>query len=333
MRSARPSGPVAAVLLAGAGALLVAGWLAWPSGERPPLDEVELARERLGIPLDSRRVALPDGISLHVVLAGPETGPPVLLLHGFPELWWTWEAQIDHLAAAGFRVAAPDLRGFNRSDKPPGPADYTASTLTSDAAALLDALGWPSAFVAGHDVGAGVVWRLVFEHPTRVRRAVVFNVGHPRAWEAARPEDDPGSVSWYRAFFRLPWLPELAARAGDWWLLARSLQRTARPGAFAPPAMDVFKTAWARENAISTMIHLYRAPQEPWSPPGDGAPAVPVRMVYGLEDAFIPRRHATLTREILGPDAVVEVPGAGHWILLEKPAFTSDVMVEYFGAR
>jgi pimeloyl-ACP methyl ester carboxylesterase len=310
-------------------ALLGLVWAAWRSGDRLPVDEVAIAEARLGLDLERRMV--PTGeVVLHVVLAGPETGPPVVLLHGFPELWYSWHREMGILAHAGYRVIAPDLRGYNRSDKPKGADAYGASYAT-DVIGLLDTLGIQRAFVAGHDVGAGVAWSLVFFHPERVRRAVMLSSPHPLAWERARPQDDPESISWFRSFFKLPFLPELVARTGGWWLLTRNLQRTSKPGTFQGETLMVFQAAWARDNAISTMINVYRAEFRREPLPNEGRPSVPVRYVFGGHDAYIPKQASRLTAELIGDAAVVELPEGTHWLPLEEPERIGALLVDFFG--
>lgn len=315
----------AAVLVA----LLGLGYAAWRSGDRRPVDEVAIARARTGLALESRHVDAGE-VTLHVVLAGPEDGPPILLMHGFPELWFSWHAVIPPLVRAGYRVIAPDLRGYNRSDKPPGRDEYSGDHFARDALGLLDALGIARAFVAGHDVGAGVAWALVFQHPERVRRAVILSSPHPFAWERADPNDDAASISWFRTFFQLPFVPELASRSGGWWLLTRNLQQTSRPGVFEGETLAVFQSAWARDNAISTMINVYRSGFRSRGLPEDGRPPVPVLFVYGGRDAFMPRRASEITAEILGDDAAVELPDASHWLLLEEPERVAALMNDFF---
>jgi pimeloyl-ACP methyl ester carboxylesterase len=308
-------------------ALTVCVAVAWYSGERPPVDEVAKAERALGMKLATRRIEVSD-VTLHVVSAGPADGPPVLLLHGFPEFWYSWRHQLAALARAGFRVLVPDLRGYNRSDKPSDPNVYSPDHFVADALGLLDALQVEQAFVAGHDVGGGTTWRLALMHPERVRKAVIFNAAHPLASSQARPQDDADTVSWFRAFFRLPWLPELVARSGGWWLLSKNLRDTSRPGTFGDPVLDVYKSAWNRGNAISTMINSYRAPFV--AVPDSAVLEVPVRVVWGANDAFFSARAASLTSEIVGAEAFVEISDATHWILLEEPERTSWEMIDFF---
>jgi pimeloyl-ACP methyl ester carboxylesterase len=312
-------------------ALAGIGWAAWRSGDRPPVDELAIAEARLGIDLQARLVPT-GGAALHVVFAGPEAGEPVLLLHGFPELWYSWHGVMGELARAGYRAIAPDLRGYNRSEKPPGSDAYGGVPYARDVLGLLDALQIQRTFLAGHDVGGGVAWRLVFEAPERVRRALILSAPHPQAWQRANPRDDPDSISWFRTFFQLPLLPELVSRAGGWWLLSRTLRRTSRPGTFEGETLTVFQSAWARDNAISTMLNTYRADWTPVALPPDGRPSVPVRYVTGGSDAYIPHAAVEVTAEFLPPGAVVELPEASHWLLLEEPERVGELMVEFFGA-
>src|SRR3990172_5332790 len=158
-------------------ALLALGVLAiFAASAAPPVDAVAEGQRAIGVPLESSRVET-NGIRLHVVRAGPEDGPPVVLLHGFPEFWVAWQAQIAPLARAGFRVIVPDQRGYNASDKPAQVEAYRMQALEDDVLGLLDAFGYETAFLAGHDLGAWVAWHLVIFHPERFRRAVIFNSG------------------------------------------------------------------------------------------------------------------------------------------------------------
>ena len=110
------------------------------------------------------------GLRLHVVAAGPDDGPLIILLHGFPEFWYGWRHQIGPLAEAGFRVVAPDQRGYNESDKPEGIAAYGLDELAADVAAIADAFGRETFDLVGHDWGGVVAWWTALRYPLRVRR-------------------------------------------------------------------------------------------------------------------------------------------------------------------
>ena len=152
-----------------------------------------------------------------------------------------------------------------------------------------------------------------------------------RGSSRAAPQDDAASISWFRTFFKLPFLPELVSRSGGWWLLTRNLQRTSRPGVFEGETLAVFQSAWARDNAISTMINVYRSGFRRQPLPEDGRPPVPVRYVFGGRDAYIPHEASLITAEVLGQDAVVELPEASHWLLLEEPERIGQLMLAFFG--
>ncbi len=183
------------------------------SGNQPERDEVAAARASLGLELDARRIDVGE-VSLHTVIAGPEDGPPVILLHGFPEFWYAWRGPMAVLARAGFRVIVPDQRGYNRSEKPPGVAAYRIDKLVADVVGLAKALGYEQVDLAAHDRGAAVAWRVAIEHPGLVRRLAILDVPHPRAGEGYESKEEV--VRWYRTFMQIPWLPGFSARVANW---------------------------------------------------------------------------------------------------------------------
>src|SRR6516165_6877348 len=160
---------------------------------------------QIGGPWTHRSVSA-NGTRFHVASSGD--GPLVLLLHGFPEFWWTWRRQIESLSQAGFRVVAPDLRGYGGSDKPP--RGYDLVTAASDAAGLIRSLGEANAVVVGHDWGGLIAWTIATYHPKVVRRLAVVSVPHPLRLRAAVLSDPfgQGRRSGYAFGFQLPLLPE-----------------------------------------------------------------------------------------------------------------------------
>ena len=260
-----------------------------------------------------------------MVFAGPKDGEPIVLLHGFPEFWFVWRDHIAILAEAGYRVAAPDLRGYNRSEKPRARTAYSTRAYASDITGLMDSIGWDSAHIVGHDIGGVVTWRLVFEQPDRVKSAVVFSVPHPSAVD---DEGEKGGRQWYRTLFRTPVLPELLSRSVGLSMTATNLRSTSRPGTFTEEEVAVYKAAWDREHAFTTMIGYYRANHQPIaSLPLDGRPAMPVMFVYGTQDHVIPVSRAEDTVKYLGEENVEFHPELSHWLLTEDPsATTNDIM-------
>ena len=150
-------------------------------------------------------------VRLHYAEAGD--GPLIVLLHGFPEFWYGWRLQIKPLAAAGFRVVAPDMRGYNLSSRPDGVAAYDTDRLTADIRGLIQERGAQSALLVGHDWGGSVAWATAMHHPEVVDRLAILNAAHPR--KLSQGLHHPGQLrkSWYFFFFDLPELPESVVHA------------------------------------------------------------------------------------------------------------------------
>jgi pimeloyl-ACP methyl ester carboxylesterase len=182
------------------------------------------------------------GLRLHCVEAG--TGPLVVLLHGFPEFWYAWRHQLPALASAGYRVVAPDLPGYNTSDKPPRVRDYRPQVLAREVADLIVALGAGSATVAGHDWGGALAWLLAMHHPERVQRLVILNAPHPVRFLKGLRSPRQLRRSWYILTFQLPWLPERLVAARDFHGLRRAWVAS-RPGR-APSPPRTSTATWPR---------------------------------------------------------------------------------------
>ncbi len=266
------------------------------------------------------RIPAFEGVHLHAVNAGPETGPLAVLLHGFPEFWHSWRRQIPVLAQAGFRVVAPDQRGYNLSDKPPGVYAYRLDALTADVAAILDWAGRERAVVVGHDWGGAVAWRFAMDYPHRVERLVIMNAPHPVAFAREMRHWPQRRRSWYMFFFQIPWLPEA--------LLSLSPMRTARlffrkaayrKNAFSDDDLRAFAEAMAQPGALRSMIHWYRAAFR--YPPAQRVRPIeaPTLLVWGVEDIAL---GVELTRGLdkWVPNLTVHyVQECGHWVQNEAP--------------
>src|SRR5512143_2764172 len=198
-----------------------------------------------------------NGIRLHVAQAGPKDGPLVILLHGFPEFWYGWRHQIPYLAQAGYRVWAPDQRGYNLSDKPHGIAAYSLDRLAADAVGLIDAAGCERACLVGHDWGGGVAWWAAASYPERIERLVIINAPHGSVFRRAVQRNPIQMLrSWYFLFFQIPWLPEAFWR----WSIRRPMQgRMTRNGVFFDGDPELYRRAWSQPGALTAMINWYRA--------------------------------------------------------------------------
>ena len=194
-------------------------------------------------------------VRLHYVEAGD--GPLIVLLHGFPEFWFSWRLQIAPLAAAGFRVVAPDLRGYNLSSRPAGVEAYSADRLAADVRGLIRELGAESALLVGHDWGGTVAWATAMSHPEVVDRLAILNAAHPRRLNQGLRNPNQLRKLWYFFFFQLPGLPERIVRARHWRFFRR-YQRDARPP-YTPEDTERYVESWSQPGAAAAIINYYRA--------------------------------------------------------------------------
>jgi epoxide hydrolase 4 len=280
----------------------------------------------------SARIAT-NGITLHAVQAGPDDGPPVLLLHGFPETWSCWRDQIGPLAAAGYRVTAPDQRGYNRSDKPSRVADYGLDVLAADVVGLIDATGRPKATLVGHDWGGVVAWWVAITHPERVERLAILNAPHPVAFRR-HLWTHPGQLlrSWYVFFFQLPLLPEANFRRGSYKILAQALRSTSRPGAFRDEDLDEYRRAWSEPGALRAMIHWYRAAlRHPPAAPADPRVRVPTLLIWGMRDRFASPKLVDASLSYCDDARVERIDAATHWVQHEEPDRVNRLLIDFLG--
>ncbi len=271
-------------------------------------------------------------LSFHLVRAGPETGPLLILLHGFPEFWYGWRSQIPFLAGAGFRVWAPDMRGVNRSEKPEDISAYRIDHLAADVIGLLDAAGEQEAFLVGHDWGAAVAWWTAAAYPDRIARLVAINVPHGEVMRRhLRRSPRQLLRSWYIFFFQLPWLPELLSRCCRWRLPSRALQATSRPGTFTEEELDRYREAWSRPGAYTAMLNYYRAAlQHSAKPLADSRIKVPTLLIWGARDRFLGRELAQPSIELCDQGQLVVLEDASHWVQHEEAGQVNRLIQGFF---
>lgn len=277
-----------------------------------------------------RTITTPD-IEIHVVEEGPADGPLVLLLHGFPEFWYGWRKQIGPLAAAGFHVVAPDQRGYNLSGKPRRLRSYRVDRMAQDAADLIRAYGHESAFVVGHDWGAGVAWWVALAHPARVRGLVILNGPHPLAMiRALRRRGRQRRMSWYMLFFQLPWISEALWRRQSLRASADGLARTARPGAFSEEDLQAYREAWSRPGALTGMLNWYRALRFVPPPPASWVVQAPTLLLWGAQDAYLELSLAQASADLCRDSRVVIFDQATHWVQHEEAEKVNQEIIRFF---
>jgi epoxide hydrolase 4 len=275
-----------------------------------------------------------NGIHLHVVQAGPPDGPLVILLHGFPEFWYGWQRQITDLAARGFRVWAPDQRGYNLSDRPQAIGAYRLNTLAQDIVGLIDAAGREKAYVAGHDWGAEVAWWLALEHADRLHRVAMLNVPHPTVMrQHVFSSLSQLRKSWYIFFFQLSWLPEAAIRRDDWSAGARALRGSSRRGTFTDADLAEYRRAWSQPGALTGMLNWYRAiARRPPPRLTDPYVHIPTLVIWGAQDMALDVMMASASVNYCEQGRLVLIPDATHWVQHEEPERVSALLAEHFGA-
>jgi pimeloyl-ACP methyl ester carboxylesterase len=282
--------------------------------------------------LRHRTIAV-NGVRLHVVEAGSEDGPLLILLHGFPEFWYGWRRQIGPLAAAGFRVQVPDQRGYNLSGKPRRVSSYNLDRLAGDVVGLIDAAGAAKARVVGHDWGGVVGWWLGIRHAERLERLALLNIPHPLVMErAVRHSAVQRKKSRYIFFFQLPWLPERIFSRHDFAYAVRSLRVSSRPGTFSDEEIARYKEAWSQGGAVRSMLHWYRAalrarPRRPSSP----RVTVPTLLIWGTQDRFLGQELAQPSIDLCDHGRLELIPEATHWVQLEEPARVNPLLVDFLG--
>jgi pimeloyl-ACP methyl ester carboxylesterase len=293
-------------------------------GAAPPTEDVA------GVP-GVEALRLPgNGVTLHAVAAGPRDGPLLVLLHGFPEFWWSWRRQIGPLAEAGLRVVAPDLRGYNLSDKPSGVAAYALETVAEDIVALAAALGHERFAVAGHDWGAILAWHLAARRPMRISRAAILNGPHPATLlRHMRAHPTQLLRMGYVAAFQLPLLPEALLRARDFAPLAAALKGSARSGTFPPEDLARYREAWRQQGALTAMLNWYRALLR--HGPGREWPriAVPVRVIWGDRDIALDRRLVEAGISRCDRGEAFHLPEATHWVHHEEPERVTRLLLDF----
>lgn len=268
-----------------------------------------------------------NGIKLHYVTQGE--GPLVLLLHGFPEFWYSWRHQIPALAA-NFKVVALDLRGYNESDKPPDVGSYTLDELILDIEGVIAGLGYERCYLVGHDWGGFLAWGVADAYPQRVQKLCLLNAPHPAKFRQGLLDPQQLLSSWYIGLFQLPWLPEALLEWNDYQAIVTILQSNAvNQAAFSPTDLEAYKNAVGRRGCLRAMLNYYRN-----LGPGLGARDwsvlnIPTLMLWGEGDKTL-RQNLTLgTQDYVHDLRIHYIPHCGHWIQQEQPQLVNQYLSEF----
>jgi epoxide hydrolase 4 len=260
-----------------------------------------------------------DGVKLHYVEAGD--GPLVLLLHGFPEFWFSWRLQIGPLAQSGFRVVAPDMRGYNLSSRPDSVDAYGVDKLAAD---IRDLINW----------GGTVAWATAMYHPEVVERLAILNAAHPRNLNDGLKH--PGQLRrlWYFFFFQLPALPDRVVRARNFRFFRR-YQRDARPP-YTPEETKRYVESWSQPGAPSALINYYREAvrQSKEVQAGIRPIETPTLVIWGQGDRYLGPKLAEPSREdVPGLDRVERLEHASHWVHHDEHNRVNGLLADFFAPK
>lgn len=288
-------------------------------------------------PLSFHRVAA-NQLSFRVAMSG-SGDRLVLCLHGFPESALSWRYQIPPLARAGFRVWAPDLRGYGGTTRPVGIAAYRIESLMDDITGLLDAAQVQHAILVGHDWGGIIAWYYAMRHADRVEALVIMNAPHPACFEREVRHWRQLRRSWYMGFFQIPRLPEVALSARHGYVIGEIFERMAIHREQMPDDLvRLYRRQACEPRALTAMVNYYRAALR-----GGGAlrqrrmgyPPVsaPTLMIWGLQDHALVRQNLDGLNDFVTDLTVVKVADAGHFVHEDKPEQVTREMLTWLDLK
>lgn len=297
-----------------------------------------------------------NGIRLHYAESGSGDNL-VILLHGFPEFWYSWRHQLTALGKS-YRVVGPDMRGYNLSDKPARVEDYRIDVLVEDVVGLIDHFGADKAAIVAHDWGAGVAWAVAQKYPERVSKLAVLQVPPAAVWRANISLRQL-LRSWYMFFFQLPRLPEWAIGRKDFAALDKTFRDTvARKDTFSDADIELYKEALRRPGAVTAAVNYYRAnvrrvmsqrntrgtsarPGQPseiktdqTKTASDGRIRVPTLFIFGEQDfAILPATVSGVGKHIDAPYRELRIVDSGHWVQNEAAEEVNAALLEFLAAE
>jgi pimeloyl-ACP methyl ester carboxylesterase len=265
-----------------------------------------------------------NGVSIEYEVTGD--GPPVVLLHGFPDSGRLWRHQVPALVQAGFKVIVPDMRGYGRSDKPTGVEAYRMDLLVGDVLGVIAAAGAERAHLVGHDWGAGVAWATALMAAERVERLVALSVGHPATFFADGFEQH--EKSWYMLLFQFPGVAEEWLSSDDWANFRTWISH---------PDADAVVAEMETNGSLTAALNYYRANMRPefFLQSGLEMPQVQAQTmgVWSSEDpALTEGQMIRSASQVAGPWRYERLDGPGHWLQLEAPSEVNRLLLDFLPA-
>ncbi|NER05283.1 MAG: alpha/beta hydrolase [Okeania sp. SIO3C4] len=268
-----------------------------------------------------------NSINIHYVTQG--SGPLMLMLHGFPEFWYSWRHQIPEFAQ-DYKVVALDLRGYNESDKPEDKSAYVMSEFIKDIEGVIKELGYEKCVLVGHDWGGGIAWSFAYAHPEMVEKLIVMNIPHPAKFKEGLGIPEQLLRSWYIFFFQLPFLPELMLEFDDYQAICSIFKSMVNKSAVTDVDVEAYKDAVAKRGALTSMINYYRNifsgffNQQEW-----GILRIPTLMLWGEEDTALGKELTYGTEEYVENFQIRYILNCGHLVQQEQPQLVNQYMREF----
>ncbi|MEA5576170.1 alpha/beta hydrolase [Anabaena sp. UHCC 0451] len=269
-----------------------------------------------------------NGINLHYVTQGE--GALMLMLHGFPEFWYSWRHQIPEFAQ-DYQVVAVDLRGYNDSDKPEAQSAYVMDEFVKDIQGIITGLGYESCILVGHDWGGAIAWNFAYAHPDMVEKLIILNLPHPAKFAQGFSTPQQLLRSYYIFLFQIPFIPELIIQASDYEAIAKAIKGTAfNKTAVTKTDIQAYKDAAAKRGAITAMLNYYRNLfdqlnlNKTWP-----ILEIPTLMIWGEHDTALGKELTYATQEYVRNLQIKYIANSGHWVQQEQPELVTEYMREF----
>jgi len=245
------------------------------------------------------------------------SGPLVLLMHGFPDTAHTWDDIRPKIAAKGYRVVAPFLRGYAPSEIPEHDTDQ--ETIARDVLELITALGEKQAILIGHDWGAVAAWWVATRYPEKLKKLAVLNCPHPKVWlEAQRSDPKQRRASWYVAAFQIPFLPEAMMRAGNFRALVTAIRQSTAP--VSDEELTRYRACWSQPGELTATINWYRAAaRHSFEPIAPASITPPIQIIWGQQDPYVLPSLAEASKALCRDARLTLLPEATHWVAHDAP--------------
>ena len=268
-----------------------------------------------------------NGIRLHYVTQGE--GPLMLMLHGFPEFWYSWRHLIPEFAK-DYKVVALDLRGYNESDKPQQQSAYVMSEFVKDVEGVIKGLGYDRCVLVGHDWGGAIAWNFAYAHPEMLERLIVLNMPHPAKFADGLRTPQQLLRSSYAFFFQLPVLPELLIQSSDYGAIESAFKGMAvNKTAITQADIEAYKDAASRRGALTAMLNYYRNAFPSMTLRDWSVLQVPTLMIWGEEDTALGKELTYGTEKYVRDFQIRYIPNCSHWVQQEQPELVNRYMREF----